>query len=83
MPVGAYSIYMLPGKQNWTLIVNKNVSSKDYDEKQDVVRMNMESGNLSEAVDPLQVSFAHAAPKECNLRIYYGKSGNWAEFMEK
>ena len=83
MPVGAYSIYILPGKQNWTLIVNKNVSSKGYDEKQDVVRLPMESGTLAESVDPLQVSFAHVAPKECTIRIYYGKSGNWAGFTEK
>ena len=83
LPVGAYSIYVLPAKQSWTLIVNKNVSSKEYDEKQDVVRMNMQSGSLTEAVDPLQVSFAHVAPKECNIRIYYGKTGNWAEFKQK
>lgn len=83
IPVGAYSIYLVPGKQNWTLIINKNVSSKEYDEKQDLVRLNMESGTLSEAVDPLQVSFAHVAAKQCNLRVYYGKSGNFADFFEK
>jgi hypothetical protein len=83
IPVGAYSIYLLPGKQNWTLIINKNVSSKDYDEKQDIVRLNMENGTLSESVDPMQVSFAHVAPKQCNLRVYYGKSGNFADVFEK
>jgi hypothetical protein len=83
IPVGAYSIYLIPGKQNWTLIVNKNVSTKDYDEKQDLVRVNMENGTLSEALDPLQVSFAHVAPRQCNIRVYYGKSGNFADFNEK
>lgn len=83
LPVGAYAIYFLPAKQTWTLIVSKNVSSKDYDEKQDVVRMNMETGTLSEGVDPLQVSFAHVSPKQCNIRVYYGKSGYFADFTEK
>ena len=44
--------------------------------------MPMQSGHLSEP-QPFVVSFGHIAPKQCNMRIYDGKIGTWAEFKEK
>ncbi len=40
----------------------------------------MEIGQLSQPVKPLEVSFAHIAPIQCSLRIYYGKTGAFVEF---
>ena len=68
IPVGAYSVYVLPNKKEWTLIVNKNVSSpKTYDEKQDLVRAPMELGIVSSPPKQLDLSFAHVAPKQCSI----------------
>jgi hypothetical protein len=84
IPSGAYSMYVLPRKQHWTLIVNKNVVAKNkYDEKLDLVRVPMESTTVETPFKRLEVAFAHVAPKECNLRIYYERTGAWAEFHEK
>jgi hypothetical protein len=84
IPDGAYSLYILPAKQKWTLVVNKNVVAKSkYDPKQDLVRLPMESAVIDTPLKQLNVAFAHIAPQQCNLRLYYEKTGAWAEFHEK
>ncbi|MDP9161854.1 MAG: DUF2911 domain-containing protein [Acidobacteriota bacterium] len=84
VPVGAFSLYVLPGRKQWTLIVNKNVSpGSNYDQKDDVARGAMEIGEVGDPVKPAQVSFAHTSPKGCSLQIYYGKAGAFgSEFRE-
>ena len=84
IPIGAYSMYIIPNKQDWTLIINKNVSAHStYNQQEDVARVKMELGQLTAPEKELGVFFGHVAPKQCNIRIYYGKSGAWAEFKEK
>ena len=83
IPVGAYSVYPIPGKDHWTLAVNKNVTSgAAYDEKTDLARAPMETAQLPQSSDSLEVAFAHVGPK-CTLRIYYGKSASFADFTAK
>jgi hypothetical protein len=83
VPPGAYALYMIPGKSSWTLIVNKDVTpGHEYDAKQDVVRASMEVGKLPEP-QSLQLGFARMGPRQCNLRLYYGQIGAWADFNEK
>jgi hypothetical protein len=82
--VGAYSVYVIPNKREWTLVVSKNVSNpKTYDEKQDLVRAPMEIGGVESPPKRLQASFAHVAPKQCSIRLYYEKIGAFVEFNEK
>jgi len=84
IPTGAYSMYIIRDKDDWDLVVNKNVSAGNrYDKKLDVVRMDMLSGQLSEPQKEFTVFFGHTELKQCNLRIYCGKRGTWAEFKEK
>ena len=84
IPVGAYSMFVIPGKNSWTLIVNKNVTAgSKYDETQDLVRAPMETGQLSSPEKEFSVIFGHMAAKQCSMRFYYGKTGAWTEFMEK
>jgi len=80
---GAKSLYIIPGKNQWTLAVNKNVNEKIYDEHQDLVRAAMEIGELSAPARELQLTFAHTGTKQCSLRTDYGKTGAWIEFHEK
>jgi hypothetical protein len=85
VPVGAYSMYVIPEKSKWTLIINKNITAgTEYDEKQDVVRTTMGLGQLPSPTDVPHVSFNHVAPKVCSLRVDFGKTGAWADaFNEK
>jgi len=82
--LGAYSVNFVPDKKNWTIVVNKNVNKgATYDSSQDVARAPMEVGELPSPEKTLQLSFGHMAPKHCSLRVYYQKTGAFAEFMEK
>jgi Protein of unknown function (DUF2911) len=84
LAVGAYSVYVIPNKKEWTLIVSRNVTNpKTYDEKQDLVRAPMEIGGISGPPKQLQVSFAHIAPKQCSVRLYYETIGAFVDFTEK
>ncbi|MGH9500048.1 MAG: DUF2911 domain-containing protein [Terriglobales bacterium] len=84
IPLGAYSMYLITNKREWTLIVNKNVTpGAAYDQTQDVVRAPMELGEVDSPPGQLQVSFAHVGAKQCNIRVYYGKVGAFTEFEEK
>ena len=82
--LGAYSIHIIPDRKNWTLIVNKGVTAgATYNAAQDIARAAMDIGEIPEPMKSLQLSFAHMSPKECSLRVYYQKTGAFAEFMEK
>jgi hypothetical protein len=84
IPLGAYTVYLIPGGKSWTLIVNRNVTpGAAYDSSQDVARAPMEVGEVPDAVKELELSFAHMSAKQCNLRVYYGKVGAFTDFLEK
>ncbi len=84
IPPGAYSVYVIPNRKEWTLIVNRNVTpGAAYDEKQDIARSPMELGEIEAPPKQLQVSFAHMGPKQCSIRLYYDKTGAFTEFTEK
>jgi len=84
IPAGAFSLYLIPQRDRWTLVVNKNVSAGSrYDERQDIARAAMEMGQLGEPTSTLELAFGRMGPKHCSLRVYFGKTGGWAEFLEK
>jgi hypothetical protein len=83
IPVGAYTVYPIPGKDKWTLAVNKNVAEHSaYDEKQDIARTAIETDQMSQPINALEVAFAHTGDK-CTLRIYFGKAASFAPFIAK
>ena len=83
IPIGvSATVYPIPGKE-WTLVVNKNVTAgAAYDEKQDLARAPMETDQVSQPSDSLEVAFAHTGEK-CTLRIYFGKAASFAPFTAK
>jgi hypothetical protein len=81
IPIGAYTVYPIPGKDKWTLVVNKNVAANSaYDEKQDIARAAIETDQISQPSNALEVAFAHTGNK-CTLRIYFGKAASFAPFI--
>jgi Protein of unknown function (DUF2911) len=84
IPLGAYSIFLIPEKKDWTMIVSKNVKAGSaYNSAEDVARAPMEIGELPEPTKQLQLSFAHMSAKQCNLRVYYQKTGAFVDFSER
>jgi hypothetical protein len=85
IPAAAYTVYLIPGSDTWTLVVNKNVQEgAKYDQSQDVARVQMPKAELGDPVKKLKLTLAKMGGKQCNLRVYYGKVGTYgAEFKEK
>jgi len=83
IPIGAYAVYTIPAKDQWTLVVNKNVTAgAAYDPKQDIARAPMETAHVDEPSQALEVAFAHVGNR-CTLRIYMGKIAAFADFTAK
>lgn len=83
IPLGAYSVYAIPAKEHWTLVVNKNVTAgAPYDQKEDIARAPMETAQVDEPSQALEVAFAHVGAR-CTLRIYMGKIAAFADFTAK
>jgi hypothetical protein len=84
IPTGGYTMYLIPAKKEWTLIVSKNTSvDAKYDDKQDLARAQMETGQLSSPADKLSLYFGHTGPKKCEINIDFGKTRGWVSFAEK
>lgn len=84
IPPGGYTMYVIPGKKEWTLIVSKNTSVvAKYDDKQDLARASMTTGQLSQPAEKLALYFGHTGPKKCEINIDFGKTRGWVEFREK
>lgn len=83
IPVGAYTLYPIPARGNWNLVVNKNVTpGAAYDQNQDIARTPMESAQVDQPSANLEVAFAHVGMR-CTLRIYVGKTASFADFTAK
>jgi hypothetical protein len=83
IPIGAYTVYPIPGRDHWTLAINKNVTpGAAYDEKQDIARASMETAQIPQPSEALEVAFAHVGSR-CSIRIYFGKSAAFADFFAK
>src|SRR5579883_1261567 len=82
IPAGAYSLFFIPNKNEWALVVNKDVRDAKYDEQQNLARLTMDLGMVEQPGKDVSLAFGHIGPKQCNLRLYYGKTGAWATFRE-
>ena len=83
IPIGAYTLYPIPAHGKWSLAVNKNVTAgAPYDEKQDIAHTMIETEQIDQASDVLEVAFAHVGT-HCTLRIYIGKTASFADFTAK
>jgi hypothetical protein len=84
IPTGAYTMYLVPGKKNWTLIVSKNEKPEAaYNPQDDLARGTMDLGQLSQPTQNLTLYFGQMGAKQCNLRVYYGDIGAFGEFEEQ
>ena len=84
IPTGAYTLYILRNKNDWTLIVSRNIKEgTPYDASQDVVRIPMGTGKVSSSKTTFSANFGHVAPKTCSIQIYFGDTGAFGDFIQK
>jgi hypothetical protein len=71
VPAGNYTLFTLPGKDKWTLIISKKTGEwgTDYPgEKEDLARVEMKAGTASAPVENFTISFDKAG-KGCTLKL--------------
>jgi hypothetical protein len=84
LPLGAYTLFVIPTSKQWTLVVSKSTDTTGaYDEKQDLIRVPMESGELPSPENELTVAFEHVAPGQCNIRADLDKTGHFATLQKR
>lgn len=82
IPVGAYTMFVIPAENKWTLIISRSTdTSGKYDEHQDLVRVPMQWGELSSPESTFSIYFAHLAPGQCTMRVDLNKTRAWIDFQ--
>ena len=60
IPAGEYSIYSVPGKNEWTIIINKKISwGTTYDQKEDFLRFSVPTLQAQDKVESFTFYFAN------------------------
>jgi hypothetical protein len=75
---GAYSLFSIPGANEWTIIFNKNINqwgAYAYDEKQDLLRFKVKPTKLDKKVETLTIQFADVHLQDCLLQILWENTG--------
>lgn len=84
LPTGAYTMYISRGKNDWTLIVSKNIKEDaPYDASLDLAKISMGTGKISVPRSTFSASLGHIAPKTCSIQIMFGDTGAFADFTQK
>ena len=76
IPAGTYSMFAIPEKDQWTIIINKQTDrwgAYTYDESKDVARIKVPVKQLTTAVEALAITFT-ASASGANLNIGWDKT---------
>lgn len=75
---GKYALFMIPGKDKWTIILNKNWKqhlTDDYDSNQDIVRFTITPAHLIQNQERLQYSFESYNKTDFSIHFRWEKVG--------
>ena len=76
VPAGKYAFFTIPGKERWTLIINKNWKqhlTDDYDVNDDVARIEVTPEVLQETQERLKYSISDAADSNAAISMSWDK----------
>lgn len=74
VPAGTYTLYTIPERKGWTLIVNKQTGQwgTKYDQTQDLGRVKMIDGVLpSSPVETFKINFEHTRGNTTELHLHW------------
>ena len=84
LPAGAYTLFVIPEKDQWTLVISKETDTKaKYDQAKDAARVLMEVGSLPTDHPQFSVILGHTGPDKCSLRVYWQDKGAFATLEGK
>lgn len=84
VPKGSYTIYSLPGMNQWQLIINKQVGQwgTEYDQKQDLARIPMKVTQRSAGLEMFTISFDKMGGDAATLKLEWENTIGSVEVKE-
>jgi hypothetical protein len=79
VPAGSYTLFTVPGKDKWTLIISKKTGewgTKYAGESEDLARVEMHAGTASAPVENFTISFEKSG-SGCNLKLAWDTTTAW------
>lgn len=76
IPAGKYAIFTIPGKEEWTVIINKNWNqhlTDDYSENDDVVRIKVKPKTTEELTERLKYEIDQRGERIADIIISWEK----------
>jgi hypothetical protein len=72
VPAGTYSLYTIPGVDEWTVIIYKKLSwgTRNYDEAEDLLRVIVQPEE-SFFMEQMMIYFENVTPEQGNLYIHW------------
>ncbi|HEY9712471.1 MAG TPA: DUF2911 domain-containing protein [Chroococcales cyanobacterium] len=77
IPAGTYALMTIPGKDEWTVIINKGSEqwgSYKYDEKADVARVKVKPLNLDRSIETFTIDFDDIRDDAAKLKLAWDKT---------
>jgi hypothetical protein len=76
LDTGTYAIYTIPGKSEWTVIINKGAKNwgSEYIESSDVFRITVPACKMKESVETFTMQFANMKTESCELHLMWGNT---------
>ncbi len=84
VPAGKYTLYTLPSEGGWKLIVNKQTGQwgTEYDEKQDLARIDLKKSALPSPVEQMTISFDKKGGNAATMNIQWESTGLSVDIQE-
>jgi hypothetical protein len=76
IPAGKYALFTIPGKEQWTVILNKNWNqhqADNYKESEDMVRLKVESETTEQVVERLKYEIDQTGERTANVIMSWEK----------
>ena len=84
VPAGKYTLYTLPSENAWKLIINKQTGQwgTQYDQSQDLARIDMKMQHLDTPVDQFTISFEKTGSTSCQMKLEWENTSVSVNFEE-
>jgi hypothetical protein len=79
VPAGSYTLYTLPSAGTWKLIINKQTGQwgTEYDQSQDLARVDMEKKMLTSPQEKMSISFENTRGGSTELHVRWETTDVW------
>ena len=70
IPAGSYSLYTIPGEQEWTIIINKKIAGfGQHDDKEDLFSFKVKPSRTSTPIETFTITFSDVSMNSANLEL--------------